>query len=175
MRKDKFTIKPTLEKLVSEGKSTHQISQILKINDGTLMRWMREWKITPNHYKQITINGILHKRCPRCKEIKEINKQNFKPYNPSWCSLCVSKNCHDRQKSFKEKAVLYKGGKCSQCGYNKCFGALDFHHVNPSEKDFEINIVRWKKWDIIKKELDKCICLCRNCHAEEHFYRLDGE
>ena len=31
------------------------------------------------------------------------------------------------------------GGKCCICGYNKCIQALEFHHVNPHEKDFHFN------------------------------------
>jgi hypothetical protein len=36
-------------------------------------------------------------------------------------------------------AIAYKGGECSICGYNKCVAALEFHHLNPSEKDFTIS------------------------------------
>lgn len=36
-------------------------------------------------------------------------------------------------------AVQYKGGKCCVCGYNKYLGALEFHHLNPNEKDFGIS------------------------------------
>lgn len=41
-----------------------------------------------------------------------------------------------RRRKFKVKSVAYKGGKCEICGYNKCIGALDFHHVNPEEKEY---------------------------------------
>ena len=67
-------------------------------------------------------------------------------------------------------AVEYKGGKCRICGYDKCAGALDFHHKNPLEKDFTIS-GNAGKWDNIKEELDKCEMLCKNCHAEQHYYQ----
>lgn len=67
----------------------------------------------------------------------------------------------------KYKAVEYKGGSCIKCGYNKCMSALDFHHVNPVEKDFSIS-GGTKSFESIKKELDKCILVCRNCHSEIH-------
>lgn len=55
------------------------------------------------------------------------------------------------------------------CGYDKSIVAFDFHHVDPSRKDFTIAKSRlWKFDDLIRSELDKCILLCRNCHAEEH-------
>ena len=43
-----------------------------------------------------------------------------------------------RREKTKELLVEYKGGKCEICGYNKCISALEFHHLNPNEKDFGI-------------------------------------
>lgn len=36
----------------------------------------------------------------------------------------------------KQKYVAYMGGKCKLCGYNKCMASLDFHHIDPKQKDF---------------------------------------
>lgn len=36
-------------------------------------------------------------------------------------------------------SIEYKGGKCSICGYDRCKGALEFHHMDPNEKDFGIS------------------------------------
>lgn len=71
------------------------------------------------------------------------------------------------RKKLKKQAVDYKGGKCMICGYNKCIKALEFHHIDPNEKDFSLSSVS-KCFETIKKELDKCILLCANCHREEH-------
>ncbi len=69
----------------------------------------------------------------------------------------------------KNEAVRYKGGKCIKCGYNTCNRALEFHHIDPDEKDFNISQANTKyTFDKIKKELDKCVLLCGNCHAELH-------
>jgi len=66
--------------------------------------------------------------------------------------------------------VLYKGGKCEICGYNKCLGALDFHHLNPNEKDFSISdSSKYHNLEEMKKEVDKCILVCANCHREIHY------
>lgn len=82
------------------------------------------------------------------------------------------KNNHNTQlarKRIKQKAVDYKGGKCQRCGYCKSIWALSFHHTNPEEKDFNIGgNGTTRAWDSVKKELDKCILVCLNCHAEEH-------
>ena len=36
----------------------------------------------------------------------------------------------------KERAVYVMGEKCQCCGYNRCIQALEFHHINPEEKEF---------------------------------------
>lgn len=71
------------------------------------------------------------------------------------------------------KALEYKGNKCKLCDYSKSVWALDFHHRDPSQKDFNIfenNPSRKavREWIKIKIELDKCDLLCKNCHSELH-------
>jgi 5-methylcytosine-specific restriction endonuclease McrA len=67
----------------------------------------------------------------------------------------------------KKELVEYKGGECVKCGYNKSLKALQFHHLNPKEKNFNIGGVTTLN-EIVKKELDKCILVCANCHSEIH-------
>lgn len=75
---------------------------------------------------------------------------------------------NSRQK-LKEKLVNYKGGKCEICGYDKCIAALDFHHLNPEEKEFGITNGKVIPFELAKKEADKCILVCSNCHREIHY------
>jgi hypothetical protein len=74
-----------------------------------------------------------------------------------------------RRRKIKQLSIEYKGGGCERCGYNKCSRALEFHHLDPSEKDFGIGHKGYtRSWEKVKKELDKCIMVCANCHAEIH-------
>ena len=66
----------------------------------------------------------------------------------------------------KKKAIEYLGGKCSRCGYNNHYAAMQFHHVE--KKDFAWNKLRLLNWERTKEELDKCVLLCANCHAIVH-------
>ena len=84
------------------------------------------------------------------------------------CRKCTVDAVSRRRRLLKVKAIEYKGGECSKCGYNKCVDALEFHHLNPSQKDFGIGSGSTKSWEKIKKELDKCILVCSNCHKEIH-------
>ncbi len=71
------------------------------------------------------------------------------------------------RKRVKLKLTEYKGGKCEVCGYDKCVRALEFHHKNPKEKDFQIS-GKSLSFDKLKVEVDKCILVCSNCHCEIH-------
>lgn len=71
------------------------------------------------------------------------------------------------RKRTKIKLIEYKGGKCEICGYDRCNRALEFHHKNPSEKDFTIS-GRSLSFDRLKDEVDKCLLVCSNCHSEIH-------
>ena len=68
-------------------------------------------------------------------------------------------------KQNKEIENKYKQ-KCIICGETmKC--CLQFHHI----KDKKYNIsqsVGYLSPEIFKQELDKCVCVCMNCHAKLH-------
>ena len=71
------------------------------------------------------------------------------------------------RRRLKAKAIEYKGGKCILCGYDRCSAALEFHHLDRTSKSFGLSrkgIIR--SWDSIRKELDKCVLICANCHRE---------
>ena len=70
----------------------------------------------------------------------------------------------------KHLLVEYKGGKCAECGYDKCDGALQFHHINEKDKDFTLSKIKPNTMPMTElySEADKCVLLCANCHAKKH-------
>lgn len=85
------------------------------------------------------------------------------------CKKCNVERVKLRRRRVKLKAIQYKGGKCEICGYDKYVGALDFHHKDPNEKDFTLaDKGHSQSWERVKKEIDKCMLLCSNCHREIH-------
>lgn len=87
----------------------------------------------------------------------------------TYCKSCEKSMHNERRLLFKAKCVSYKGGKCELCGYNKYLSALEFHHLDPSKKDFAISKHHSNKFtDELKNELDKCQLLCANCHSDIH-------
>ena len=81
------------------------------------------------------------------------------------CNTCSVKNSRGK---IKILAVAHMGGKCQRCGYSKSLRALQFHHLNPKEKDFHITGRVHHSWAQVQQELKKCVMLCANCHFEEH-------
>lgn len=59
---------------------------------------------------------------------------------------------------------------CGECGENHP-ACLEFHHLDPSKKEISIANTIKNGWAIerIKKEMDKCIVLCANCHRKLHY------
>lgn len=58
---------------------------------------------------------------------------------------------------------------CSVCGYKRNTAALDFHHIDPTKKSFNLGVTYLggnAPWPKVKEEIRKCIVVCRNCHAE---------
>jgi len=62
------------------------------------------------------------------------------------------------------------GGQCTICGYKKNSSALDFHHINPKDKSFALDLrsLSNRTQSKIDAEVCKCTLVCRNCHAELH-------
>lgn len=85
------------------------------------------------------------------------------------CKKCAVEAVQRRRDKIKLLAIEYKGGKCVICNYNRCVQALEFHHLDPTQKEFSIGDKgHTRSWERVKEELDKCVLLCSNCHKEVH-------
>ncbi|MDO8625996.1 MAG: hypothetical protein Q7K39_00880 [Candidatus Magasanikbacteria bacterium] len=83
----------------------------------------------------------------------------------SYLKIAVQK----RRRLIRDMAIKCGGGQCALCGYNRCENALEFHHRMAKSKDFGISAKGYtRSWAMVKKEIDKCILLCANCHREVH-------
>jgi hypothetical protein len=67
----------------------------------------------------------------------------------------------------KLRLVAEAGGRCVLCGHDEFPGALQFHHVDPSQKSFGL-AMRGLTRSIarLREEAVKCVLLCANCHAK---------
>lgn len=94
-----------------------------------------------------------------------------------YCSVFCKNQVHqsyaaqqERGWARKKELVERMGGECSACGYKKNLSALAFHHADPEQKNFQLDIrsLSNRRSSQIEREIRKCTLLCNNCHAELH-------
>ena len=103
-----------------------------------------------------------------------------------FCSrLCKNADTNNRHQNYpsqgarglrrKVALVMAVGGKCVRCGYHKNLAALSWHHRDPKQKSFELDLrnLSNRAQSSILSEVAKCELLCTNCHAETHFPQCD--
>lgn len=110
--------------------------------------------------------------------------ENLTGRQTKYCSTkCKSKNQTNavyanqqlRGHTRKQKLVDMFGGSCP-CGYKKNLAALQFHHIDPTTKSFQLDVrsLSNRSWEVILLEASKCALLCANCHAETHHQLLSS-
>lgn len=136
----------------------------------TVRYWLKKKGLSTNW----TPPEVDSSRCPKCKR-SGLSESEFYSRGDgrthSWCKKCANQSKVDRDRRFKESCVEYKGGECEICRYCRSMSALEFHHRDPSEKDYTISQLRsiGKVFDgRVQEELDKCHLLCNRCHREVH-------
>lgn len=103
----------------------------------------------------------------KCK-CGENDPKKFYGNRRSSCGKCHNKLVKESAKKKRKKAIDYLGGCCKICGYNKYYGSIDIHHLDPNKKDENFRNLSGWSWERIEKEIKGCIPLCRNCHGEVH-------
>lgn len=148
-------------------------------------------KIRENWNKGGKVEGKDGRRCTKCKLIYPETNEYFGKHKTNssgldtYCKICrkeqTRENYHKNKTSWQninKKTSIEKRNKitqikkesngCYKCG-EKRYYLLDFHHLDPSKKLFQISQGENKGWDKIQEEIKKCILLCKNCHTEFHF------
>lgn len=182
-----ISLKEKILELRNEGKNYNEISEILGCSKSTISFHCnnnnlggnfvskQRAKLTEieieelnNFYKDHTIEECMVKfNLGKSTIIKHTENKHVKLSDEELKIRNYQKVKTFRQK-LKEKAIEYKGGCCEKCGYDRCNSALEFHHLDPNEKDFGIGSYSVLSWEKIKPELDKCVMVCANCHREIH-------
>lgn len=172
-------------KLRKELKTYKEIREITGLSKSVIGKICREYQLIDNRkfYKvpEEVIKKIneLYLQIGNIKKVsKEVKldrgtvskyvKQKIDKRSPLTRNEQMVKNVVEWRRRKKIELVEYKGGECEKCGYKKCIDALEFHHKDPNEKDFTISGKSWS-FERLKKEADKCILVCSNCHKEIHF------
>jgi DNA invertase Pin-like site-specific DNA recombinase len=186
-KNESFLIDPNKIDMVIElrkqNKSYNEISEITKISRIAISKICRMYKLSNNKkYRTKTEDNIkeiieLYKNVGSIRKVSEllnVSRDVISKYIKTDHKGRIERkkqvvnNVIQWRRRKKIELVDYKGGRCNKCGYDKCIDALEFHHLNPEDKDFTIS---GKSWSIerLKKEVDKCILVCSNCHKEIHY------
>jgi hypothetical protein len=99
-----------------------------------------------------------------CKECRKIYiREHYQKNKQKYIDKARESN-HRLKEWFRE---LKRNLACERCG-EKHIACLEFHHVDPSKKDFQVGgMATWGRKRLLK-EIDKCVVLCANCHRKEH-------
>lgn len=101
-------------------------------------------------------------------QCKECRKKWFKNHYSKKKEYYVKKSKEQRLE-FSSKFQEFKSTlSCHFCGESESC-CLDFHHLDPKEKDINVSeLVSHKNWDKLMTEVNKCVVLCANCHRKVH-------
>jgi hypothetical protein len=145
--------------------------------------------------RQFATPRILYKREYREENKDKLNRQqrdsyaknrdekcaqNRKRYLASDSSKIYHRNCatenYERNKKWlKENRDI----KCKRCGYDEFFCSIDGHHLNPSQKKNNNDLLtKWLRRLSLKSFIKKIeetdlMFLCRNCHTGLCFGKWD--
>ena len=124
-------------------------------------------------------NGYIRKICKKCViQQSRDNQLKNAEHRKKYCQEYHAK--HKKSRGLKDAEYRAKINalktSCRKCGDSRLY-VIDFHHIDPAEKKFNIHRKTSKRdFSIIEAEARKCICLCRNCHMEFHyFYGMNPE
>jgi transposase len=158
--------KKEMERLLAAGLSLREIAHRLDRSLATIRHWMRRYELKPSpRRKRGTENGPreIVSRCKRHGETSFV-REGRGYYR---CKRCRMDRVSQRRQVIKRKLVDEAGGKCLICGYDGCQQALEFHHLDPSSKEFDLGrkgVTRSLAKS--RAEARKCVLLCANCHRE---------
>ena len=149
-----------LKQLVKQGKSIRQIAELFNKSPGSVRHWLRKYNLTTYKEPKYSTN------CKFCDVT--LTDDNTYSSKKRWsCKSCANKYRTKQFVDTKLKLVEIKGGKCKCCGFDGHYSALEFHHLDPSKKEFNLSVTN-NGWNKLLKEVDKCILLCSNCHRMVH-------
>jgi transposase len=175
----KHTAKGGLERaqlapLVHEGMSIAQIAETVGRSKATVRHWLGKHGLR-------TAGGVGARPKGESREAREAGLTQALLICPHHgrtghvrdgrgyfrCRRCRQDAVVRRRRRVKEILVAEAGGGCVLCGYDRCMAALEFHHLDPTAKQFGVaqgGMAR--SIERLRAEVRKCVLLCSNCHVE---------
>jgi hypothetical protein len=161
-----------LRTTAASGISVRAMARKLDRSPSTVRHWLRRYGIEVHGIKGNRAKAVAARArgetvvVLRCRHHGETDFY-VSPDGTYKCKRCRTENVAKWRRNAKDDLVREAGGRCLLCGYDKCLGALHFHHHDPRTKSFGLAMRgHTKAFETLLAEARKCILLCANCHAE---------
>jgi DNA-binding transcriptional ArsR family regulator len=152
--------------LVERGLSRREIAVELACHTSTVEHWLRKHGLRTARARQ---SFVLIESGDAIGTCRTHGRTAFVREGRGYyrCKACRKQRVVEWRQRAKRRLVAEAGGRCRVCGYNRFAGALHFHHLDPSRKEFALSTRGLtKSISRLRVEASKCVLLCSNCHAE---------
>jgi transposase len=163
-----------LEPLVAAGMSIAETAEALGRSKATVRHWLGKYGLR-------TGGGVGRRSAEASRAAREAGLAEATLTCPTHgrgehvrdtrgyfrCRRCRQEAVVRRRRRVKAILVEEAGGCCRLCGYDRCVAALQFHHLDPTTKEFGVAANGMaRSIERLRAEVRKCVLLCSNCHAE---------
>jgi transposase len=164
----------TLESLVSAGKSIGEIANEVGLSKGTVRHWLGRYGLRTNNVAgrrpaPIAEQAKAEGRLTVTMSCRHHGETEFYLEGRGYyrCKRCRSEAVSRRRRKMKAILVAEAGGHCCVCGYDRTVAALEFHHLDRTQKRMTVS-ARGNAYALktLRTEAAKCVLLCGNCHVE---------
>jgi DNA-binding CsgD family transcriptional regulator len=162
----------TLRILAASGVPVREIARRLDRSPSTVRYWLNRFGIEAHGVKGNRAKAVAARArgettvVLRCRHHGETSFY-VSPNGDYHCKRCRTERVAQWRRNAKDDLVREAGGRCVLCGYDRCLGALHFHHLDPRTKSFGLAMRgHTKAFHRLLEEAQKCVLLCANCHAE---------
>lgn len=159
-----------LARLVVGDLTLHAIAERFEVSVATVRYWIDRHGLTrPRSAGRTEVERALEEG--RRTLLRECVRHGWTTFviegsGRTRCRRCRVDDVSAWRRRAKARLVAEAGGCCRLCGYEECQAALQFHHLDPTTKSFELSLRgSTKSMATLRAEAAKCVLLCANCHA----------
>jgi transposase len=160
-----------LERLVNAGGTHRSMAEELDVSVATVRHWVKrfglETKATASRRESRHGRRKGHPKLERTCGIHGDTTFYLDRRGTYRCLQCRREAVARRRRVIRATIIREAGGRCMVCGYDGYVGALQFHHLDPTRKEFGLSSRGFtRSLDRLREEAKKCVLLCATCHAE---------
>lgn len=167
-----------LARLVDEGMSITELAEACRRSKATVRHWLRRYELKTlqavrrAQRRAAAAAAIEAGEQPPAELMMTCRRHGESVFVREGrgyyrCARCRIESVAEHRRRLKQLLIAEAGGRCMLCGYDRQPRALQFHHLEPITKEFELS-QRGVTLSLarLRAEARKCVLLCGNCHAE---------